>query len=67
LRYRKTKDGVVVYSLGPDGKDNAGKLRLLEGELSDWPEGLGGLDIGSQLWDVPHRRQAPFPPLRARK
>jgi hypothetical protein len=50
LRYRRLADGVVVYSIGPDGTDNGG--RLVRGA---W-QGVG-IDIGVQLWDVARRRQ----------
>jgi hypothetical protein len=49
LRYRRTADGVVVYSLGPDQTDNEGKLDRT-GSLT------AGVDVGFQLWDVAKRR-----------
>ncbi len=43
LRYRKTDDGVVIYSVGSDHADNRGEL--------DRANGYGhGSDIGVQLW-----------------
>jgi hypothetical protein len=63
LRYKRLKDGVVIYALGDDGKDNGGKLRHGPGEE---PAGMEGLDIGFRLWDVSHRRQPPLPPRPAR-
>jgi hypothetical protein len=50
LRYRRLEDGVVIYSIGPDGKDNGGKLDKTR---------LEGSDVGLRLWDVPQRRQLP--------
>jgi hypothetical protein len=52
LRYRRTADGVVFYSVGTDGTDDSGKLANVS---PLW----GGTDLGVRLWDVPHRRQAP--------
>jgi hypothetical protein len=54
LRYRRTTDGVVVYSVGPDGQDNRGLLDR------DNPT-RDGADLGLRLWDVPQRRRAPRP------
>jgi hypothetical protein len=48
LRYRRTGDGVVVYSVGPDLADNEGKLDR-SGQLGD------GVDVGFQLWDADKR------------
>jgi hypothetical protein len=59
LRCRRLKDGVVAYSVGPDGKDDGGNLRPEQAE--EGAEG-GGLDVGFRLWDVAHRRQPPRPP-----
>ncbi len=50
LKYRRLKDGVVIYSVGPDGKDDGGKL---DRQKLTTP----GTDLGIQLWDVAHRRQ----------
>jgi hypothetical protein len=56
LRYRQLDDGVVVYSVGPDGQDDGGKIVRRGNPTSD-------ADIGVRLWDVAHRRQpAPPPP-----
>lgn len=44
IRYRRLADGVVVYSVGADGKDDGGKA---------------GADLGYRLWDVDRRRQPP--------
>ena len=51
---RRTEDGLVIYSVGVDGKDNGGILG----------NGVApGTDIGFRLWDVEHRRQ-PAPPMK---
>jgi hypothetical protein len=56
LRYRRLPDGVVVYSVGPDGSDDGGNLDR------DNPMGKGR-DLGCRLWDVKQRRQPPrLPP-----
>ena len=63
LRYRRLGDGLVIYSVGPDGKDNGGNL-----DKPDDPQELiirfddatkEGTDLGFRLWDVPQRRQLP--------
>jgi hypothetical protein len=55
LRYCRTAEGVVIYSVGPDGTDDGGRLVRHESNIA-------GVDIGCQLWDVNHRRQPPPPP-----
>jgi hypothetical protein len=48
LRWRRTDDGLVIYSVGPDRVDNGGKLfrqQTLEPEVN----------IGFQLWDLDKR------------
>jgi hypothetical protein len=54
LRYKRLADGVLVYTVGPDGTDDGG---VLDRANSIRP----GTDLGLQLWDVPHRRQPPRP------
>jgi hypothetical protein len=54
VRFRLLGDGVVVYSVGPDGKDDGGNLNR---ELPTAP----GSDLGFRLWDVAKRRQQPPP------
>jgi hypothetical protein len=54
LRYRRLDDGVVIYALGPDGKDDGGNL-------SGRKVPVEGTDVGFRLWDVAQRRQ-PAPP-----
>jgi hypothetical protein len=54
LRMRRMGDGLVIYSVGPDGEDNGGNLdrkRLI----------APGTDLGFRLWDVDKRRQAAPP------
>ena len=53
LRYRRVDEGVVVYSLGPDGEDKGGKLEKDPSKAST--------DLGFRLWNVPQRRQLPKP------
>jgi hypothetical protein len=55
LRLRRVADGLVVYTVGPDGKDDGGKLD----PKGQYPPGT---DLGMRLWDVAHRRQPPLPP-----
>jgi hypothetical protein len=51
LRYRRLEDGLMIYAIGPDGRDDGGALGK---------EGLAapGTDLGFRLWDVPRRRQS---------
>jgi hypothetical protein len=53
LRYRRTAGGVVVYSVGEEGKDDGGQVRP---EEHTQPK-----DVGWRLWDVKHRRRPPRP------
>ena len=59
LRYRRLKDGVMIYSIGQDEVDDGGNL---DRENPDQP----GVDIGIHLWDVAKRRQPPRPKLPLR-
>jgi hypothetical protein len=54
LRFRRLEDGVVIYSIGPDGKDNGG---IIDRKYSSFED----KDLGFRLWDVNKRRQAPKP------
>jgi hypothetical protein len=54
LRYRKVGDGIVVYSIGPDRKDDGGKLDYKT-------PGAPGTDLGFRLWH-PEKRPPPAPP-----
>jgi hypothetical protein len=50
LRYRRDGEGVVVYAVGPDGKDDGGDRATLNTHKD-------GTDLGFRLWDVDKRRQ----------
>jgi hypothetical protein len=56
LRYRRLADGVVIYSIGPNEKDDGGKIDRQDPRESP--------DIGFQLWDVNRRRQPWRPPAK---
>jgi ABC-type transport system involved in multi-copper enzyme maturation permease subunit len=61
LRYRRLRDGVVIYSVGPDGIDNGGNLPQL-GLVVMGAGGMGrpgGIDVGIRLWDPAQRRLPP--------
>jgi hypothetical protein len=60
IRYRRTKDGIAVYSVGLDMTDNQGNI---DPERIHEP----GVDIGFRLWDVKLRRQNPLPPVAFRE
>jgi hypothetical protein len=51
LRLKKLPDGLVIYSVGPDGADNGGTL---DRQKPTRP----GSDIGFRLWDVSARRRS---------
>jgi hypothetical protein len=56
IRLRRFADGLVVYSVGPDGIDDGGAI-------DPDPPNEWGRDVGFRLWDVAKRRQpAPQPP-----
>lgn len=62
LRWRLLADGFLVYSIGPDGKDDGGKIDHLTPQ--------SGADLGFQLWNAPSRRKpqseaAPATPPKA--
>jgi hypothetical protein len=54
LAFRRLDDGVVVYSVGPNGP--------LMGGQTGAPVDVPGVDKGFRLWDVDKRRQPPAPP-----
>jgi hypothetical protein len=54
LRLKRTFDGLVIYSVGPDKLDNDG---FINRERPIEP----GTDLGFRLWDPPRRRQPPNP------
>jgi hypothetical protein len=53
LRYARHKDVVVVYAIGPDGKDDGGK----PDELNHFDK-KEGFDVGFRLWNVEARHKA---------
>jgi hypothetical protein len=56
LRYRRLVDGVMIYSLGPDGRDYGGPLIREYGFPRESPE-VVYKNFGFRLWDVGLRRQ----------
>jgi type II secretory pathway pseudopilin PulG len=54
LRWLRLDDGAEVYSIGPDGEDNGGKMDR-QHPLTP------GTDLGFRLWDAAKRRQPPIP------
>ncbi len=54
LRYRRLKDGAMIYSVGNDRVDDGGNL---DPEHITQPN----VDVGYRLWDVSKRRQPPRP------
>src|SRR5262249_29944856 len=59
LRYRCVADGVIIYSVGPDGVDDGGNIQRQK------PTNEPGTDLGFQLWNPDQRRQ-PAPPEAAK-
>jgi hypothetical protein len=53
LRYRRLEDGVIIYALGQDGRDDGGNLSR------PYQTPAGGTDVCFRLWDVKHRAQPP--------
>jgi hypothetical protein len=51
LRLARLADGIAIYSIGPDGKDDGGDVG--QGMSTN----IKGRDIGIRLWDVDKRRQ----------
>ena len=49
VRYRRLTDGVVIYSIGQDGKDDGG-------QVSHTPAVPRPQEMGYRLWDVAKRR-----------
>jgi competence protein ComGC len=56
LRFRRTKDGLVIYSIGPDGNYDGKALD----DLRNINESVVRVEF--RLWDPAHRRQPPLPP-----
>jgi hypothetical protein len=56
LKLKRRANGIVIYSVGEDGKDNNGAIM---GEY-DWE--FVNKDLGFRLWDPQYRRMLPLPP-----
>jgi hypothetical protein len=52
LRYKRLDDGVVIYSVGADRKDDGGRLERIKIKEPD-------TDVGFQLWNPERRSQPP--------
>ena len=52
IRFRQLSDGIVIYTLGPDGRDNGGTLSRLHVPPPD-------TDIGFRLWNPTQRQRRP--------
>jgi hypothetical protein len=50
MRYRRLPDGAIVYSVGPDGRDNGGAQNREKPTAE-------GTDLGFRLWDAAARRR----------
>jgi hypothetical protein len=57
LRLRRVRDGIVIYAVGPDLKDDGGAVNR-RNPLSP------GADIGFRLWDANQRGR--FSPAEAK-
>jgi hypothetical protein len=56
LRMRRLDNGIVIYSIGPDGEDNGGTINRSKSYRYSAEE--KGYDMGIRLWEVPKRAQA---------
>ena len=56
LRHRRTREGIIVYSIGFDGKDDLGNI-----DRENWRN--PGVDLGYRLWNPEQRRRQPLPPV----
>jgi hypothetical protein len=52
LRFKRTPDGLIIYSIGPDKVDDGG-------DVVENPRSPTNKDVGFRLWDVNKRGQAP--------
>jgi hypothetical protein len=59
LRLAHRPDGIVIYSVGLDGKGDGGAIASDGAAIPT--------DVGLRLWDVDKRRQPPLPPKPGRK
>jgi hypothetical protein len=55
LRLARLADGIAIYSVGPDGKDDGGDVTA--GQVG--PGRRPGRDVGLRLWDPDQRRRPP--------
>ena len=52
VRFRRLPDGIVIYSVSYDGKDNQGTFNRERSSARD-------TDVGFRLWNPEARRKAP--------
>ena len=52
LRLRRASDGLTIYSVGEDGRDDGGQTEAV-------PRSSAGNDVEFRLWDLSSRHQAP--------
>jgi hypothetical protein len=57
LRLKRTADGLIVYTVGPDGQGDGGEVIRRRNRGT-------GRNFGFQLWDPAARRQPPMTPAR---
>jgi hypothetical protein len=57
IAFRRLEDGIVVYSIGPDGRDDGGRFT----DVAVTPGSPSSRDFGIRLWDADRRRQPPPP------
>jgi hypothetical protein len=55
LKFAQRDDGIVIYSVGQDGKDDGGDIHKQS------PEDYEPKDLGVRLWNPDHRRLPPEP------
>lgn len=53
---RRDADGLLVYSVGPDGQDDRGQTKVWKGPNTPAPTQMGG-DVGYRLFDPLQRRR----------
>lgn len=57
LRLARREDGIVIYSVGQDQKDDGGAIERQDEGQDDVEDSPGGRDLGFRLWDPDKRRQ----------
>jgi hypothetical protein len=62
LLFIRRANGVIVYSVGEDGKDDGGAVDADSGAVDTDNPFLRRADVGVRLWDIAKRRQPPLPP-----